>query len=790
MTRRSRAGISTIVPAVFVGAVFAALLAAFTFVRFPREVVLYRAWPAAPAQTFLHDFEAAPGPAGNLWTLEIELAGDLKPGQTFDLSLNDVSLAVFSADKKIRNFEFPGSALRVGRNVLRVESDRPWICPRFRIVNVSGYSSGLIAAVVFPKTNSYPGIPDRPSSAAGWAFVVLTAGAAAVLDFLSAGKSRRRPRFLEIARRARFAVPILGLVPPVLPLLSRYRALVERRSVLFLMAVYLGLAFSREIWAVLARAGRVLERPITALVRTIRTSSSKAQVLRPWDRALSYVLLSGLVIVVLFAPGPPKSIEGDGMEYYAMTASLARYGTPFITPESAAYIGKLIGTGPEAPPSPIYEWFKLVLSPIVKDSRELDPVHFWFYSLLAAVFFWPLRLFSIPAVYCFSLLHILLLVSAFVIIRKKLGPLAGVSLLLIIFGSPLLWFITRPQVEFFMAILGIIGFAFFVAEDYLPAAFAFALASTQNLPFAILAGLVFVFGFARKKWALVRTSFPRWAGVGLLTLLSPAYYYLRHGILNPMVAGGAAHLGFDRLAGKKMFSILFDPDIGLFPNWPVALILLLVLGVLALKKRAGLKMPVWIFLVLSSFILLWSQSRTTNFNHGGTYHITRYAVWYAPVFFLALWRILASFPAHRNAVRRALMTAAVVLCLFQGIDYLPTKPETYLEQTRLSRYIYEHAPGLFDPVPEVFEERLLGKEEILPWGVWAVSNPSGNKILIREDRLVYTSEEVLPPIPTAPDLDPVLVYKEAVRRSGGEREEVAFYINGMGEAFRKRRNLP
>jgi hypothetical protein len=768
------------------GAVFAVLLAAFTFVRFPREVVLYRSQSSAPAHEFRHDFEAAPGPAGNLWTLEIELAGDLKPGQSFTLALNDVPLATFTAGRRIRKFEFPGSALRDGRNFIRVESDRPWSCPRFRIVNVSGYSSGLVAAVVFPKTNSYPGVPDRPSSAAGWALIILAAGAAAVLDFLSAGKPRRRTRLFEIARRLRFAIPVLGLVPPVLPLLSRYRALVERRSLLVLIVIYLGLAYSQEVWTFLARASRVPRRRGAELVRAV---SSRVPFLRTWDRALSSALLGVLGFMALIAPGPAHIIRGDGVEYYAMAISLARFQTPYLTPETCAATEKLLGPLSWGPDQTLYDWIKQILSPLVKNGRELDPVHFWFYSLLAAGFFWPLRLLEVSPVYCFLLLHIVLLIVAFAVVRKKLGRLAGVSLLLLIFGSPLLWFITRPQIEFFTAMLAIIGFAFLVAEDFLPSAFAFVLASTQNPPFAILAGLVFVFGFARKKSAMLRTSFPFWAGAGLLALLNPAYYYFRYGVLNPLVSKGAAYIGADPDTGKKMFSIMFDPDIGLFPNWPIALLLLVVFGVLAFKKKSGLKIPIWIFLGLSSIFLLWSQSRTTNFNHGGTYHITRYAVWYMPVFFLALWRILASLSARSKAVRRTFIITAAVLCFFQGLDYLPNKPETYVEQTRLSRYIYDHMPGLFNPVPEVFLERQIGDEERIPWGVWAVSTPSGDKILIMEDRLVYMSGDVLPPIPTAPDLDPVLVYKEAVRRSGGEREEVAFYINGMGAAFRKPRIL-
>ena len=771
-----------------VGTVFAVLLAAFAYVRFPREVVLYRSPPAAPAQMFRSDFEAASGPAGNLWTLEIELAGDLKPGQAFTLTLNETPLATLAADKRRWTIEFPGSVLLAGRNSFRVDSAQPWVCRTFRIINVSGYSSGLVAAVVFPKTNSYPGGPGRPSSAAAWMLAFILGCGVFLLDFVSGRKPSRPPRVFGVLRAVRFAVPALCLAIPAAPLVSRYKVLVERRSVLVLITIYLSLAFGREVWTFLARAGRFLERLGAALVAAIRGVSSRVPFLRTWDRALSSALLAVFVLVAMFWPGP-NQIRGDGVEYYAMAVSLAGFQTPYLTPESCALASKLLGPLPWAPDEPLFDWLKNNVGALVKNGREIDMTHFWFYSLLAAAFYWPLRLLSLGPQYAFVLLHLTLLGVAFLVVRRKLGPLAGLCLLLIALGSPLPWFITRPQVEVFTALLAVMGFACLVAEDYLSSAVAFSLASTQNPPFAILAGLVFGLGFARKKWSLLRWSFPVWTGAGLLCLINPAYFYVRYGFLNPVVAAGGASLGHNPSTGKKMLSLFIDPDLGLFPNWPLALLLLIVLVVLGIRKKAGLGARVWIYLGLSSLILVWSQSRTLNFNHGGTYHLSRYALWYMPLFFLALWRTFAAAAAFKAPARRAMIAALLVLCLFQGIEYRPTRPETYLEQTRLSRFIYDRIPWLFNPVPEVFIERQIGREERPPRGVWAVSTPSGNKILIWEDRLVNLSEDALPPISTAPDLDPVLVFREAMRRTGGERKEVVFYINGMGAAFRRPRTL-
>jgi hypothetical protein len=807
----------------FAAAAFVIVLAAFTCLHFPREVAFYKARPGIPSTAFSREFGMKRGPAGNLWTLEIELGGDLKPGQDIFLSLNGAPVAALNAGRKTQTLEFPGSLLRDGTNSLRLDSPLPFFCPKFRVINVSGYASGLVAAVVFPKTNGYPGIPGWPSSAWGWALVILMGAGLAVLDFLS-GKRPDRPRqgtslrgeadrlrpgrrrVFRILRGARYTIPVLFLAIAAAPLLSRYKVLVELRSVLFLAWVYLGLAYGRDVGACLARAGAILWKLGRTAFLGIRPALVRVPFLKTWDRALSAALLGAFVFISL--PGPTR-IGGDGIEYYAMTVSLARFGTPYITPESAAATSQLVGWLPWVGDEPLYDWLKRVLNPLVRNGRELDPTHFWFYSLLAAVFFWPLRLLALGPAYAFVLLHIALMFLAFAVVRKKLGPLAGVCLMLIVFGSPLPWFITRPQVELFTALLGIIGVACLVAEDYLPAAFAFAAAATQNPPFAILAGLVFLFGFARKKWGILKGTFPLWAAAGLLSLINPAYYYLRHGVLNPIVAAGAAKLGPDLYTGKKMFSIFFDPDIGLFPDWPLALALLVAFMILAFRKKAGLKAPVWTFLGLSTLILLWSQSSTLNFNHGGTYHITRYALWYTPVFFLALWRLVAALPsattglsettaptglsglsettasAGRIVARRAAIAGAAVLCLIQGYDYRPTRPETYLEQTRLSRYLYDHAPGLFNPYPEVFMERQTGMEEYPPDGIWAVSNKSGNKILVMRGRLFYQSEAELPPVPYDLDLDPVLVYKEALRRAGDDRSIGYFYINGMSDKLRR-----
>jgi hypothetical protein len=89
-------------------------------------------------------------------------------------------------------------------------------------------------------------------------------------------------------------------------------------------------------------------------------------------------------------------------------------------------------------------------------------------------------------------------------------------------------------------------------------------------------------------------------------------------------------------------------------------------------------------------------------------------------------------------------------------------------------------------MPEIFTERYRRVEENLPESVWAVSNPSGNKILVRWGRMMnLRRKEDLVPFPTCPGLDPLLVYQEARRRFEASPARKYLYINGLGRRLRR-----
>jgi hypothetical protein len=171
-------------------------------------------------------------------------------------------------------------------------------------------------------------------------------------------------------------------------------------------------------------------------------------------------------------------------------------------------------------------------------------------------------------------------------------------------------------------------------------------------------------------------------------------------------------------------------------------------------------------------------------NHGGTFSISRYALWYFYVFFLMAWQIGLYFSRRKIAVQRGFIWAVILLGFIGAAEFWPNRPEIYLRPTWASRLVYSRCPGLYDPMSEIFIERYRGKEREFPDDVWAVSNPSGNKILVLRIRMKrYKSEEGIPVVETCTALNPVLVYREAKERFARAPQKDYVYINGMGKKF-------
>lgn len=765
--------------------VFLLVLRHAVVIDFPRQVTTFKDG-GVPATVVRRELSAEPGPANNIWALEVTFASPQEGRRVFEAYLNGARIGSRSPAGRALLLDFPASRLGSGPNVLEIRSAEPWTFRRLRVKNIYGYSSGFPAAVLFHRDNRYPDARRLPlGSPAGLSMILILILATAV----NAAAELKTPTghgFLTVLGKARYAITGLLLAALVLPAVSRFRLWFDRPSMLALILVFFGLAFMRELAALGRRLlGSIAALSVAAGSRLKR--SAGGSVLRSSGSAdiISWLLIAVLAFICLVKPGPVVR-SGDSLEYVSMLVSWAEFGRPYVTSDSIKTMEKRLGQVPGPGESPFFKSFKERFPSLLKNGTEMDLPHFWLYSLAASVFYHPLKLLSLDIGLAFMLLHLLIVVAGFIVVRKALGRAAGLCLLLLIVFSPLIWFVNKVHVELFTVVLVCTGTALLAAENWAGSALSFALVSTQNPPFAILAGLAFLLGFSRRQWRVLRGRWPLWIAAFGLAAAQPVYYLLRLGILNPVVATGAAKMDTEVFSLRRMFSFIVDPDIGLLANWPVALLILLVFAVEAARKRAGFRSATWVFLAASLPVLLWSQSRSMNLNHGGTYLISRYALWYLYIFFLMLWQLGLALRKSARAVKWTWFAAGALAGCFALIQFWPTRPEEYLRPTPASLWLYSRFPAAYDPMPEIFTERYRRSEEDLPEAAWAVSNPTGSKILVRRGRMYYVRYwPKLDPIPTCPALDPDLVYTEGQLRFEAAPEKRYLYINGLAEKLRR-----
>ena len=271
---------------------------------------------------------------------------------------------------------------------------------------------------------------------------------------------------------------------------------------------------------------------------------------------------------------------GDGAEYFLTMISLAENGTPYVTEHAGtiydeyfALSDNTVGFEQIKNSSGVLRRDDIPRGDDIprRDGGQFECHHFWFFSALAALFYWPLKFNGLDIGLSFTLLNVTLLFLATRLADECLGPRGALAVLLLAIFSPALWFIDKGHIEFFTIMTTTIAMSYFLSRRYAPSAVWFAVASTQNPPFALLGLIAWGFGLAEEKWrffALHKTALI--AGVVVMGM-HPAYYLTKYGVLTPTLLTGHGKLGGNWLPIKQMTALWIDPDLGMFANWLPAL---------------------------------------------------------------------------------------------------------------------------------------------------------------------------------------------------------------------------
>ncbi len=443
-------------------------------------------------------------------------------------------------------------------------------------------------------------------------------------------------------------------------------------------------------------------------------------------------ILIFIVCVAIFIPyiyyNKPVRV-GDGSEYYALALAWRDTDKPFMTDLSWFEYDRLVKSGEIAF---MVDTSRLKGSmPALPSSSGSDFIHFWFYSFCAGTIakLGAINGITLSIHNAFLLLHCLLLTCLLIVGWRCYGWKGLVALVILTFLSPILWYINKVHTEFFTYCLTTSAVIFFLKRRYFPSAFFLALAATQNISFSAISLFVLSLGLIIQKREKYTTD-----KVALIILtiavlaLQPAYYYLRFGIFSALISSGSAKVGNNL---RYAYIWFIDPDVGLFPNWPLGVAIIAVF-LFSLKKikPARSDLFLWLaFVIVYIGISLWAQSSTRNLNAGATPGLARYALWYLALFFPAILLILYSiiFSKWISILSIGVLFFGIFLNFQQNN---PSLNERYLTPSPVSMFIQTNFPNIYNPPPEIFAERYGGfGESARTWDTIAIIGPDCRKYL-------------------------------------------------------------
>ncbi len=450
-----------------------------------------------------------------------------------------------------------------------------------------------------------------------------------------------------------------------------------------------------------------------------------------WDRAAIRLSWLALTVVLVLGVIAPVRRTGDAHQYLAMAHALSKLRPPALTRAEVSDFKSWLIAQPLDSNFPSAER-AIDQPPLVVAGRQ-EFSHFWFFPLLASPFVAAARADGVHEAYGFFALNALLLVVALRSLQRAFPPVVT----LLIFASPLIWFVNKLQVEMFTFTAVCLAMSAARRGRFLLAGLFIAVASTQNLPIVAAVPVFWAAGLAR--WLLTRGEAATGAGdrpryrnlllTGALiaaTLivgsLHPAYYQLRLGVLTPQQLNGGIAGGVPSIS--RYLAVLLDPDIGLLPWVPVLALLTLFGMVRLLAGRVNPSMSDRLDLrltaacaVLTAAWFLFVFAETSNVNSGGTVHVSRYALWLIPLLLPMLEESAVWFQAKRPSL---LPLGGALLFVAYAAYFRPWLPERYVTPSPQSEALNGWFPGVYRQVPEVFYERHRGIDGATPdWAATA-----------------------------------------------------------------------
>jgi hypothetical protein len=423
-------------------------------------------------------------------------------------------------------------------------------------------------------------------------------------------------------------------------------------------------------------------------------------------RANAPIVIGVLVFLVvglaLVSRGRPERV-GDGGEYVAMAWQLSHLRAPSMT---GAQLDQLHAHFRATEPrmAGFRDW-SVRFPELVGDDGRQDFPHFWAFPLAAAPFELVARALGWPDTYSFLALNLLLATVAFVVIARR----SSLWVSALILASPMLWWLDKAHGELFVFCL--LALAVALREDRPGlAAMCFALAAAHNMSLLFACALFGAWLAVRHGRRLLRPP-TSWALLAALAIsaVHPLYYEVRLGTIDPQALYHAANLEVP--SATKILTPLFDPNLGLLIWWPAfcAVVLVGILLSAAARVRARpdrVSFALGCISICTVVAALYGASTNNKPDSGGTFSLSRYAVWVAPLLLPCVF-VVARRVTSRGWTGAA-VTALVAASFLLSVNVArPSLRENYwsVHDTFVADAVFDHAPWLWNPMPQSFIAR-------------------------------------------------------------------------------------
>jgi hypothetical protein len=412
------------------------------------------------------------------------------------------------------------------------------------------------------------------------------------------------------------------------------------------------------------------------------------------DRLLALGVGAALIFALVTAR--PPQIVGDGGEYLVYSLNfVSLHGPSLRTRDLESLKRQARDYAPHLEDETFYR------NAVTGRGGRRDFMHFWFMALVAAPFVALAKIAGLPPIVGYVGMNVTLLLAALWVALPRIGVPAS----LFLFGSPIIWWFDKAHPEVFTFTLLAIC-VLLVRDKPWWSMIAAGAASTQYPHVAVLVGVIAVASVAfHRPWLADRRFRLGLIAGGVLSILHPAYYYVRHG--TPSLLLQVANTGAPTAA--ELSTVLFDLEVGLLASFPMLPIVLAVAVALAIRRgwRTLVTVDVVVAAVATLFFLYVFGTKD-NVHHGATPSLSRYALWFIP---LAM-PLLKSDLLRGDGWRRFAWTAALVSAPVSAFAFHPTIPDHGREPTWAASYVWRHHPTWSSPLPEIFVGTLGRTEDL------------------------------------------------------------------------------